>query len=777
MKLSLPALRRAAWLAAAVLLAGGLGWTALRLARSMRRGRGAVFSLSGPAASPSMKAADDLLARWAEARWEGPLSEDAWAALQRCPGLPPRRGAENDRRVVVVLPEHGSVAARRGLHVPAGGTVDFRLTVSSGAVLTFHTGALAESAGRMDLTTEILVPGRPPESVGVRRIAFAPKKTLPSIETTGLSVPWHSTEVDLSTWSGRSVTLRLRASFAPDASGSSATAHAVWASPVVWAPEQRPQAAAGARASAPRGRENVVWPVFETFPAPPSRVAAHNRFPGLDFLASEGVEFQRVYTNRTDAEGGLHRLLTGRLSDSPAGPREVSSREGRTLPLALKAAGYRTALWGAPGEDPGLWTELGFDEVHPAPPSGPGGEASLGGAAHWLAEQNGRGPYFLLAFVRAPMRGEDPSPRCWLRAARLSPLSLFRGRRWRSLAQAVQMDGALERLWSQVIRLGQDGRTLMAVASLRGTAFRPEPLRRASDGRLIRRVLTEPGWGLREEEVRVLWLMRHPRLGFGRSVTSPAQLLDAAPTVLGLLGLPSEKGMEGLSFAHKDAMATREDQGARFLIEGAGGDALVLDGHYKYIRRAPSRPIDADGEVARTDFDPEELYDLWTDPVERRNLARRRRDLLARARRAIGDHRPQRTEVRLVFQGYTDSPLQGTVFCPGGDLWNVSLSSGVLSRGGSNQASFTVSGPEALFSFETWPPRASFTLSVRAPRIVPAEAYLVSRLGLPLIESEKRTDWYDGNKFPWMDGFPAVGPAAGGPRVFMGRVPVREDAP
>jgi hypothetical protein len=109
----------------------------------------------------------------------------------------------------------------------------------------------------------------------------------------------------------------------------------------------------------------------------------------------------------------------------------------------------------------------------------------------------------------------------------------------------------------------------------------------------------------------------------------------------------------------------------------------------------------------------------------------------------------------------------------------VSLSSGILTRNGSNQASFSVAGDEAAFSFETWPPPASFTFSLRdGTRAVPAEDFIISRLGLPLIEEERRNDWFDGNKFPWMEGVSA--PVAGDARrrIFFGREAVHaETAP
>jgi hypothetical protein len=753
----------------------------------MRRGRRAAFSLARPAASPARTAAYDFLSRWAEGRYTGLSADESWAALLRLPGRPARRtalarSAAGERLSVVALMEEGNLVARRALHLAAGGTATFSLDVPEGAVLSFCTGARSEWGGEFEMSVDISTGGRTPYVLDRRKVVFvrfpaAPRRRLGrELPFGGLESDWGRIELDLSAWGGQSATLRFKADFHPDPGAGPAgpMAHAFWGHPVLWSPERplpsrRP----------PRPPPDVLWVVFETFPLLSPTAVSVDDFPGLSFLAREGLSFPQVYANRLDAGGGLLQLLTSQeeASPTPLGAlRAPPAKAGRLLPALLRDAGYRTALFGAPG-DPADWAEAGFDVVSAAPPRGQGGERSLRSAARWLADNAGRGRHFLVVFIRAPKGGEDPSPRCWARAFRLSPSVLLEGRRWRALAQAVQADGALERLWTQRMRLGVDGPTLFIVNSLRGISFRPEPVRRTADGRLLWRVLSEPGLGLREEEVRVLWLMKHPSLAVGREISAPAQLLDVAPTAADVIGVPPEQGLAGRSFIRTKNRWGPPEEGARFLIEGAGGEALILDGHFKYLRRGRPQEIPLDARAAaRTDFEPEELYDLWTDPGERRNLVRRRRDLLARARRAVVERRPERVATRFLFRGWGETPLQGSVVCPGGELWNVSLSSGVSSRGGTNQVSFTVSARESSFSFETWPPAASFILSFRSRnRAVPTGAYLVSRLGLPLVEMEKRNDWFDGNKFPWMEGFPGDPPATGGPWITMGRDAPPED--
>lgn len=795
----------------AVFLAALAFLAAARVARSMRRGRGATFSLARGGPGFPQTATYDFLAQGPDAQFKGLSADEAWVSLLRCPGLPPVRESEHDRRATVVLSQEGRPTARRALHLGAGASprpgreleteADFTLVLPASATLSFQTGARAEAGGKLLITLDLRPAGGAPITLHSRKILFTPDAPGPKGPSSGagLEAGWQAGEADLSAWAGRSVTIRFKGAYVPDpnVSLSSATAHVFWAAPALWVPDARhwarPGLAKGAAGrSGPKPPQNVLWVVFESFPTPSLHGTSVEDFPGLDFLGQEGIEFQRVYANQMDAEKALRETLSSRatedggraagLPEPDASERAGSRKQARPFPAVLREAGYQTALFGAPGTDPSAWSGLGFDTAESAPPPGAGAEGSVREAARWLASNGGRGPYFVMVFVRRPGRFEDPSPRCWLRALHLSPGVLFSGRRWRALAQAVQMDGPLARLWNQEKNLAAEERTLLTATSLRGTSFREEPLRRLGDERSFRAPLPRPGLGLREEEVRVVWLTRPPGLLGPRTVTDPAQLLDVAPTLTVLLGLSPEPGAEGrpVGVSARGAGPSGGEAAARFLIEGGGGNALVLDGHYKYIRRGPSLEMPwGAGARVRTDFEPEELYDLWADPAEERNLARRRRDLLARARRAMDEHRPERTAMRYVFRGFTtEAPLQGVVTCPGGDLWNVSLSTGTLTRSGPNQVVFTVAEPEARLTFETWPPEASFICSLRSKgRSVPAAAFVVSRFGLPLVEGAGE-DWFDGAKFPWMEGIPPPGPASvDGPRVYVGRDPLRAPPP
>ncbi|MES1167150.1 MAG: hypothetical protein ABUL68_04035, partial [Pseudomonadota bacterium] len=166
------ALRQALWITLAAALAAGLSLAALRVVRSMRRGRGAAFTLAEAAPPSPLKKGFDALAHWTEARGAGLSADEAWDALARCPGAPPMRAAAGDRRVVITLNEDGRATARRALHLASGAQMEFTFPVLEGAVLTFHTGARGETAGTFDMAAELLSPGRPGETVDARKASF-----------------------------------------------------------------------------------------------------------------------------------------------------------------------------------------------------------------------------------------------------------------------------------------------------------------------------------------------------------------------------------------------------------------------------------------------------------------------------------------------------------------------------------------------------------------------------------------------------------------------------
>jgi choline-sulfatase len=132
------------------------------------------------------------------------------------------------------------------------------------------------------------------------------------------------------------------------------------------------------------------------------------------------------------------------------------------------------------------------------------------------------------------------------------------------------------------------------------------------------------------------------RLHPGR-VPEPVSLLDLAPTVLELCGLPAGD-MDGTSLA--GAAPPSHDVVAEYLAEGVNSPAVMLRrGRHKYISCAE---------------DPEQLYDVQSDPHELENLdapaelraeVHRRWDLPALARAVLASQRDRRHVVEALCRG------------------------------------------------------------------------------------------------------------------------------
>jgi arylsulfatase A-like enzyme len=104
----------------------------------------------------------------------------------------------------------------------------------------------------------------------------------------------------------------------------------------------------------------------------------------------------------------------------------------------------------------------------------------------------------------------------------------------------------------------------------------------------------------------------------------PFALIDVAPTVLSLIGLPPHPGFQGIDALRAD----RPDPARRrlfFHAQTVETDGLIAGGRYKYVLdRARGR---------------EAIYDLADDPGERRNLAAAWPEVLADLRAILRDWR------------------------------------------------------------------------------------------------------------------------------------------
>ncbi|MBK8575731.1 MAG: hypothetical protein IPN90_08655 [Elusimicrobia bacterium] len=571
---------------------------------------------------------------------------------------------------------------------------------------------------------------------------------------------WRPARVDLSAWSGRSVRILLRVEAPRDALTQN-LGLACWGAPEIWFPAvPRPSVKrGGARTSM---GTNVVLVVSET--TPPGPVLEGVPSPLGDFVRG-AVFFPRFYTSDIRSGQALKDLLI-----APPLPLPIKTPPSSPWPRVLAENKYRSLAVGAFSEEMrGTLVEAGFDEIHQLPHDGYDPLLTADRAADW-ARDRGRGPLLVLAFFRDLPQGRWPPARYWLLSLRRYLLSPSQWVHWRWATASAYLEEFMGQL-TERLNGGPDAPLVVAV-SLRGEAVDPLPVVWPGTGRRGKIHLHERGWGMRESEIKILFALRQGDRWTPTLRRSPGQILDVGPTVLQALSLPVSS-VGGRAWEEGGA-ARLEDSTGRWVVHSPTAKALIVDGRYKYIRQGPreTRLVRGWGfrpTPARIDFPAEEIFDLWEDPGERRNLTRFRRPLLARMRTELSEADPDPVTVRLGFLNPTGGRVDGTVTCSAGTLSDVWGTVPIL-RGGAYDFSFSTTGASGTVTFQTWPPHSSYSLRFSVDRRpLPSGQFRVSRWGLPLFESV-RNEWHDKTEFGWMDGWaPPV--ASTSPVASLGRVP------
>jgi arylsulfatase A-like enzyme len=116
-------------------------------------------------------------------------------------------------------------------------------------------------------------------------------------------------------------------------------------------------------------------------------------------------------------------------------------------------------------------------------------------------------------------------------------------------------------------------------------------------------------------------------------------LIDVAPTILDLVGIPAGAEVEGRSL--RDLFAGAGPDRLAFAQSYHGtGSVLLRSGSLEYVfrpARAPGARLTVPGEAAILPDEPQhELYDLADDPVEQRNLAPSRPEQRRALEQALG---------------------------------------------------------------------------------------------------------------------------------------------
>lgn len=332
--------------------------------------------------------------------------------------------------------------------------------------------------------------------------------------------------------------------------------------------------------------------------------------PALDALAARGRRYARAYSPVPLTIPAHSALFTGR------GPASLGiATNGGGLPLdeatlaeEMRAAGYATVasvgawvtsrIWGF-GQGFDAYFET--DEGQPARP----GDQVVDDILAWRASAPADAPHFAWVHLYdahepypADARGGDP------------------------------YDAGVRALDAQVGRLVEhfsDRPTVFVVVGDHGEGL-------GEHGERFH------GLYVYESTQRVPWLIAGP--GIDESVVDePVSLIDVAPTLLDLLGLPSLDRAEGRVAPGTLAQPVQLEARMLELRFGLAPHRGVVDGDYKLI-----------------DVPEPELYDLSSDPSEENDLAQSHPDLVARLRALLpepgGPLRDTSIEPMLAALGY-----------------------------------------------------------------------------------------------------------------------------
>jgi arylsulfatase A-like enzyme/tetratricopeptide (TPR) repeat protein len=367
-------------------------------------------------------------------------------------------------------------------------------------------------------------------------------------------------------------------------------------------------------APAARGNGPIILVSVDTLRADRLPVYGYRgvRTPAIDSLAADGVLFERAYAHSPQTLPSHASILTGRL------PFETGVRDnvGFTLPpgqptLAelLRAHGLATA--GVVSsfvlrKESGVGRGFDFydDRLPPAAPDQPmgqvqrDGEASLQVAQGWMEGRHA--PFFLLFHIYEPHTPYAPP-------ARFAQYDPYDG----EVAWSDEIVGRLF-AWLKERGLYEDATIVFLSDHGEGLGDHGEQ---------------EHGLFLYDETIRVPLIIKLPgQEGAGRRVPAPVQHIDLVPTILDMAGAPEVSGLRGRRLRPVLESATGSLPEPGFYAEAFysryhfGWSELysLTDARYRFIK-AP-RP---------------ELYDLQSDPRERRNLASERPQAVTAARAAV----------------------------------------------------------------------------------------------------------------------------------------------
>lgn len=364
---------------------------------------------------------------------------------------------------------------------------------------------------------------------------------------------------------------------------------------------------------------NVVFVFIDTLRA--DRLDAR-RMPNLDALARRGARFTRAYAQAPGTSRSYPSLLTSRLPsriawEDPLSDYPVMLSQNETIFEALHAAGNYTAAIASHYYFDTQGLALGFDELDNtgAPPPDVGwldvsSPRILARVDAFLARRAAKDRRFaLMIHLPEPHAAYLPHPE--VRNGGPAPVT----QEGRYDEEVTYLDTQLARLFEMLAARGLADRTMLVIFADHGEAFGTHH----DEGQDI----SYHGQTLHDEVLRVPLVISAPGLA-PRVVEQPVMLMDVAPTVLDVLGVPLPQAFQGRSLS--GALAGLPLAPAPIHAELLPRQGWKLDGRALIAADGRTKVI---YNITHPRF---EVFDLERDPDEQHDISQLEPDVTARMR-------------------------------------------------------------------------------------------------------------------------------------------------
>jgi arylsulfatase A-like enzyme len=430
---------------------------------------------------------------------------------------------------------------------------------------------------------------------------------------------WFDERIDLQRWSGKSVTLVFTTTREQAAGRHSLPA---WSDPIIY------------NATFADPRPNVIVVSIDTLRSRNLRAYGYGRdtAPFIDSLAKAGTLFEDAITTSVTTAPSHMSLFTG-LYPVRHGIRrgnEVKHGGVRTLAEVFRAAEYETAAFTENGY---LVRSRGFGDgfaaytENRAAPIGPEESAAahrteptdvrvtFSQARSWITA-NRRRPFFVFIHtyeVHTPYRARSPYASMFADDDFPGPEDAdIREERDNYDREIRVVDDELRALFATLEARGMDQNTIVVVLADHGEEF-------------LEHGLLQHGGNVFDETLRIPLIFWSPgRIPAGLRIGGPVSLIDVAPTLLDLIGLPPLGPLDGESLS--ETLTGRGNLEPRQLFAEAFSPRRWV-GIWQFedwnpplvaVRSAGSKFIVH--RPTHGDRQPTRRFDLLNDPLEREPL-------------------------------------------------------------------------------------------------------------------------------------------------------------